>query len=447
VEDDIDLRQYVQVVTRRWLWVVGATVVAAVVAFVVSSLLPPTYEARALAAMTEPRYALVFVSGFETLQDVEVPSQAFPELATSDALLEDLLAELEPRPEGIETIEDLRQVLAARLGSDPSVVRLIVRQGEPEVAAVIANAWADLFVTRANQIYGTQGAEEVTFLEAQLEQAGTDLETAEEALTAFQARNEAAIVEARLASAQQDLRDYLTEQREIERLVRNVLALQTRVAGQAEGEQVGPDDAVTALLLQVQAFSARASQPARSEREGEFVAEVPEMLSVDVRLVETTQAGPDLVVQIQVGDPALFAGQRTAGELAGSLTDLLSTLRGWQSEITEHAASLEPHILTLQEELQQARMEEYRLATAVTAARDTYMTLTYKLQEAHVRATSAGGGVRLASRASVPESPAGPRRVFNTLVAGAMSLILSVFGVFVYEWWWGSEAARPRARA
>jgi len=439
VGDEIDLREYVRLVTRHWVWVVGTTVVAMVVTFVVSSLLPSVYEATALAAATEPRYALEFASDFETLEDVEVPFQAFPELAMSDALLEDLLLALEPQPEGIATIEDLRQVLAAQPGSDPSVVRLTVRWGEPEVAAVIANAWAQLFVVRANQIYGTQGPDEVAFLETQLEQAGTELETAEEALTAFQARNEAAITEARLASAQQDLHDYLTQGREIERLVRNVLALQARVADQAEGEQVGPDDAVTALLLQVQAFSARASRPAHPEREGEFAAEVPDLLSVDVRLVETAQAEPDLVVQLQVGDPALFAGRRTAGELAASLTGLLSTLREWQTEIEEQAVSLEPRILALQGELQQTRMEEYRLATAVTAARDTYMTLTYKLQEAHIRATSAGGGVRLASWASVPESPAGPRRAFNAVLVGVLGLFLSVFGVLIRGWWCGGD--------
>ncbi|HEX7593197.1 MAG TPA: Wzz/FepE/Etk N-terminal domain-containing protein [Anaerolineae bacterium] len=47
MEDEIDLRAYLDVLLRRWKWIVGVTLVAALVAGVVSLLMPPTYESTA----------------------------------------------------------------------------------------------------------------------------------------------------------------------------------------------------------------------------------------------------------------------------------------------------------------------------------------------------------------------------------------------------------------
>ncbi|RLC98999.1 MAG: hypothetical protein DRI77_03815, partial [Chloroflexi bacterium] len=67
MEEEIDLRVYVEVLVRNWKWIAGLALVAAVVAFVASSFIPPTYEATALAAITKPRYVMQFDPRFETV--------------------------------------------------------------------------------------------------------------------------------------------------------------------------------------------------------------------------------------------------------------------------------------------------------------------------------------------------------------------------------------------
>jgi len=47
MENEIDLRVYIDVIVRHWKWIVGATVLAALVAGVASFLMPPTFEATA----------------------------------------------------------------------------------------------------------------------------------------------------------------------------------------------------------------------------------------------------------------------------------------------------------------------------------------------------------------------------------------------------------------
>jgi succinoglycan biosynthesis transport protein ExoP len=422
VEEEIDLRQYVEVLVRSWKWIVGLALAAAVAALALSSLIPPTYEAMALVAVTEPRYMMRFDPRFETVNTVQPVYKAYPELASSDDLLQNLLARLSPFPQGVETFQDLRGMLEAGAGADPSMVRLAARSRDPEEAAHIANGWAELFVAQANEIYGAHSGDQVQFFEDQLERAQAELEEAEQELVAFQARNQGAVQEAQLASAQQDLQDYLVERREIERAVRNGRAMRGRVAAQPADTQVSPGDGLTALLLQLQAFNVQTSRPEQTES---YAAEL--------------EAGPS--IWLQISDATLLASERTAGELVVFLDELVAILEARREEIEAQAVALEPQILALQQQLQESRAEEDRLTRARDVARETYLTLARKVEEVRIAAADTSGEVRLASRAAVPRRPVSPRKVLNTAVAGALGLILGVFGAFAVEWWTGDEEA------
>src|SRR5687768_10655713 len=133
-------------------------------------MLPPTYEAAALVAVTEPRYLLQFDPRFQTVNDIQPAAQAYPELAVSDDVLSELLAGVTPRPANIETLGQLRKIVTAEPGADPSLVRLVVRSQDAEEAARLANTWAELFVVRADKLYSGQTEDQVSFFEGQLEQ-------------------------------------------------------------------------------------------------------------------------------------------------------------------------------------------------------------------------------------------------------------------------------------
>ncbi|HEY72401.1 MAG TPA: hypothetical protein G4N99_03935, partial [Thermoflexia bacterium] len=341
MEEEIDLRVYVEVLIRHWMWIAGLALAAAVAAFVVSSFIPPTYEATALTAVTRPRYVMQFDPRLQTAGSIQPAYQAYPELALNNDLLRDLLAQLDSRPEGIESPQDMRELLEAKQGADPSIVQLVVSSRDPEAAARIANGWAELFVAQANEVYGVHSEEDASFFEGQLAQAQEELDAADQSLIAFQSRNQGAILEARLASARQDLQDYLVEQREIERVVRNARALQAHVTGRAADTPVSPGDDLTALLLQMQAFSVRASRPAQTEGGGDGVSSMV--------WVPESEAGSS--IQLQISDAALLASGRTVGELTSSLDELAAILENWGEEIKTQVAALEPQILALQQQV------------------------------------------------------------------------------------------------
>lgn len=428
MEEEIDLREYVRVLWRWWWLIGGLALVAAVAALVTSFLLPPSYEATALVVWTRPRYQLQFDSRIGAVDDKPAYS-IYPQLATSDGLLQDLLASLEPAPPGIESIGDLRRALKAKAGADPSLVQLSVRSPDAQEAARIADAWAEAFVAAANALYGRSGDEQVAFFVGQAEQAQAALAAAEQALIEYQGRNEVQLLQAQLGAERRELQQRLQERYDLAEAVRKAQALRERVAGQPEGSRSRLADELTALLLQTRALGMGSSlliEPA-----------------TDVDGSSARLAG-SVPIEVQLSAAALTPAGRITAELAASLDSLVATLEAQAEEVEARVAALGPEILALQERLQDARAEESRLSQERDVALETYGSLTRKVQEVRIAAQDRESEVRLASRAGVPERPAGQGKATNAAIAGLIGLTLGVVGAVAVEWWRGGVAGKAQ---
>lgn len=144
MEDEIDLREYINVIRRRWKLIVGVTAVAVIAAAVVSFLLPPTYEASAVVLITEPRYQMQFEPRFQTTDQWRPAYEAFPELAASDGVLQGVVEAYQPSPAAhLENwrLRSLKGMTEATSQGDPSLVKLTVSCRSPEDAAALANVW------------------------------------------------------------------------------------------------------------------------------------------------------------------------------------------------------------------------------------------------------------------------------------------------------------------
>jgi uncharacterized protein involved in exopolysaccharide biosynthesis len=125
---------------------------------------------------------------------------------------------------------------------------------------------------------------------------------------------------------------------------------------------------------------------------------------------------------------------RTVKELIVVLDDLVTTLRTKKEAIEEATDALSPEILALQGQCEEARAEERRLQRELELAEEVYQTLSRKAEEARIAAQSEMGDLRLASRAAVPEKPVLPKKRLNVAVAGALGLMIGVFGAFALEY-------------
>jgi uncharacterized protein involved in exopolysaccharide biosynthesis len=371
-----------------------------VAAAVASSRVPPTYEATSLVLITEPRYRIQFQPRLETVDRWEPAYEALPELATSDVVLQSVVEGYQPSPAA--EIEEwrlgaLKGMVEARLEGDPSLVNLTVSSRSPEYAAGVVNAWADTLVDHANRIY-SEGEEDVSFFEDQASEAGQALEEAEQALIAFRARDRASIVTRELSSTLQTQSDYLAAQRAITFLIQDILGLRDQLALQPGDGPAAPGDELTSLLLQIKAFNAETSAP----------------------------------IELQF-DSAEPLSQRSRAEQVSFLEGLVETLEARSMGIEERLAELEPRILEHQEGLQQIRTDEQRLRRAHILAEEAYMTISRKLEEARIAAQGGNGILEVGSHAAVPEQPEGSSTKLNIIVAGALGLMVGVFGVFLIE--------------
>jgi len=404
MEEEIDLRVYVEVLIRCWKWIVGLALVAVVTAFVVSFLLPPTYETSAMVIITQPRYQMQFDPRFETVGEWTPAYRAFPTLATSDETLQGVIDTYTPSPEAHNEewkLRTLSGMVEATSEGDPSLVLLKVRSRSPEDAAAIVNLWADQFTALGNGIYG-ETEKDVAFFEEQVDQARQVLDQADAELIEFQARNRSSIVSAQLSSYRQTQADYLADQRTISYIVQDIQGLRGQLAQQPGNQPASLADDLTALFLQVKAFGA--STP----------------------------------IQLQVNSAASLSDKSLAEQIA-FLDDLVTTLEAKSSEIDERLVELEPQILALQQRLQEINVESAHLTRARDLAHETYLTLARKLEEARIAAQEENGVLQMGSYAAVPENPVSPRRMLNTAVAGALGLMLGVFGAFAVEWWQGDR--------
>ena len=399
VYEEIDLRPYIQALLTHWWQIALAGVVAGVLTFVVMLFVPPTYESSALVLVTKPRFNLQFDPRIQT-PDTTFAYLAYPTLAMSDAVVEELFASLSI-PD-LMTVDELRGILAAQNGSDPSLIVLTVSHNDPVVAAEIANQWSDLFVNRANEVFGQQGDEPVRFLQAQLTRTETKLETIDNQLAAFQAENPLQLLTTELASSLEAQAAYLLQQRQTADLQRDVTAYAAQLDSRSTSEGLSTADVTALTLLQARAF---------------------------------VMAGETTSFLLDVSGGAGGVAEMTGGEGAAVLASLQEVLALRQASLEEELAILEPQILVTQERLQVATSEQKRLQGEQELAFGTYTTLGRTLDEVMITAEDTTGQVRLASYAGVAEEPAGPRKSMAMGLSAFTACLASVGWVIGRQWW------------
>lgn len=402
-EQELDLRPYIEAVLDKWYWILGLGLLAGVLAYAATTLLvSPTYEATALVSITEPRQRVQFDSRIVSVEENQ-PLKAYPEIAISDELLATLQTEL---PEaGSFSLQGLRSILKAAPGSDPSLLKLTAKNESPETAALIANGWAELFVSWANSTYGDSSEEQLIFFEQRFKDAAVELQGADQALIEYQAQNRSTILENELEALEQTHADLLAKEGVINLLLQDIeslLALSQE--NSTNGSTSAASDQFTALILKLRAFGGPPGDG------------------------ETT-----FPWQLQINSDTFSADE--GGDQEEQLLNLQASL-GIQAESIEASlAEIEPRILAVQKEKQEANAMEALMLRNVEVAEDTHTALARTVEEKRITSQDTNTGVSLASRSAVPTAPIGPQRTRNALAAVVAGLLLAAAIIILITWW------------
>lgn len=407
--DEIDLRQYLQILLSHWPWIVIATIVGAAIAGIVSFfVISPTYEATALVAITPPKYLMEFSPEFRAVAQERLQTEiygTYPEFAKSDELLQEvsiaLADEIGIKPPDVGSLRGQMSVQASR---EVGLISLSARGSSPERVAAIVNVWAELYVQLLNRLYGGQ-EDDYDFFASQLELTLDDLEAAQQALADFRARDPSALLSSELAAQIDAMDNYLAAQNSIEQQQQTIESWRQQLSSESSSKTASQADALTTLLMQLEAFGT---------------------------IKEAVQ--PQLQVSLEQ-----IAEERTVAEQIAYLNGLEEFLQSRSAEIDAQVAELQPEILRRQQELQAATNEAERLSQEVKIAKSLHESLALKAEEARITLESQTGIAQVASKAAIPQSPVAPQKLFNVAMGAALGLMVGLALVVLLEFVAGSQ--------
>lgn len=398
MQEDIDLRPYIRALIQRWWIIAVCALLAAAAAFIYLNVKEPQYRAMALVAVLGPSQRVQFDPRFEDVISQDTLIRAYPDLARSDELLQNVLGMLQT--ESIPDLPSLRKLLNVEATNSPNLLRMQVVDDDAALAARIANVWAEQFVTWANDVYGNQSASQLSFYQDQLTDAEARLNQAEATLADFQATNRLVIVANQLDSLIQQQANYLTRNRILDALAEDIQAVQRQLASDGPANALASQ--LTLLGLQSRAFSLQGSLP--------------------------------LSLELQAGElEAMSTGQQ-----ADYLANLAATLDEMSLMAETELAGIEPAILELQREKQALETELARYQQDVLVNSETFTALARKVDEELITTQDTSSGVRLASRASVPVYPSGTDALLLVAAATLAGVLIGATAIILWTWWRGA---------
>jgi uncharacterized protein involved in exopolysaccharide biosynthesis len=172
MSNEIDLREYLDILIRRWQ-IVAAMIVIAVIAFAgVTVLTKPTYEATATIALAPSTISVSISSQAPPYYLMVDPSHRLPTAYTPAYYIAIL--------QSSDVVDAVTPRLPATISSDSadkSLIEITTRGGDPRSAAQAATSWAQVGAERIRKLLQPDGADAAA--------AKSKLDDAQQALDQF----------------------------------------------------------------------------------------------------------------------------------------------------------------------------------------------------------------------------------------------------------------------
>lgn len=495
---EVSLRDLYLVVLRGLPFILIVALLAGGAAYLLNAQRRPVYAAESTVLVTPPP---IQIEGDENLSFSpinEVSFQTYETLARSQLVLQDAVASVpEPRlaPATLLGLGTLRQLIGPQRVGDVAPLSVIhrVRNGDPERAALLADAWAQstLSAVRESLFSSLRPVDETTTREVARLQA--NVEEVEARVQVFAAQDNGPLLEAELEGLTRQLTDGRERQgrltREIaaaearievlegqlgpeagaseptgvtlEPALLNVLAARQTLAGTETGMRARPRFTTSAQLNRTFA-AALAESETLSEllagNEEEFVGLARTLYTEAVRTLEGAlaeeQAAGREAARAQAQEALEFAllgyaSARSVPNAGGQVQnpgDALSLLSaaelrreqvavaGMRAERADLAAELSSYTesaAAIQQQLATLEQRRSRLERELENVLASYSTVAELQSSVSYLTELAPTNARILSQASVPTGPVGPRRAFNTALAATIGGIVGLVLVFL----------------
>ncbi len=424
-EIQIDLAKYLDII-RRWLWLlILAPILAGAVGFAITLFISPTFEAEADVASVKSFSQLSLSPDYKTLSeaqltqglDVSARQKALVAIAHSGDLAstvaDELGSTLTPQEHQLASL-----VAMVTVSADGDLIRIKVQNRDPQKAAKIAEAWANNFAERVNQLY-TETPTTSDQVQSQVDQTWQNYQTAEAALTQFVGQNQIDSLSRDIEARQKAIGDLYASQQNLDRLLQDAHSLQDVVS---KDPTVSNDlgNRLAMLLLRANAAVLSYSAPV-----------ITNPSSVSPNAVASDSSRSMLPIQVQLASGSLSDSSQILPDLQDLIASLEARRKLVESQLSDPSAQAQ--LLALQKQLEQQTAKRQELTTARDLAWSTYKTMASKLEEVKASQQATGTIVRIAGSAVVPDLPVAPRKSVNTVLAALAGLLVAAAVAFVVE--------------
>jgi uncharacterized protein involved in exopolysaccharide biosynthesis len=415
MEEEISLRELIEILIRgKWL-IAAITLIAVVVSGILSFfVISPTYEAGVtlMASPLSPNNQSKD-SDYETLlnylsQFPQMTLETYRVQVMNPHILSQVIKELnlDPARYSVNSLKDAVDVEAVK---DTNLIRITVKDTDPEMAAKIANTLASKFVEFVSETLKAQMGKAAEYLESQMTEEQKNLDRVTEEIKNFMAKPQSvdeleADIEAKLA--------LLTE-------------FKTDLARLEVQEK--------AIRSALESVKKRLSAEPRLVELKKSIIEDPVMMGIASGKTQSSLDITGLTLKSQEINQTYDILSQKAAELEAELAGIVSQKAAMESSIKKTQGELE----SLQALFAEKKTEYNRLQEQYNVALETYNTFLKKYQEARITTSSRIGdfNIMVVSPAIVPEKPVAPRKLLNMALATVLGLMVGVFAVFFADYW------------
>ena len=407
-ENEIDLREYINVLLKRKGIIILIFLIAVITAALVSYFyLKPVYEASTILMISKPKYQVELEPKIQTQFTPEVSLATYESLIKDREIEKEVIKKLNlDQPPYELTPDSLQGMITIESLKNINLIKLNLQAGDPKLAKDIANIWAGLFVEKNKDLNLQESKEAQRFIEEQLKISNQNLSTIEEEIREFDETNKIKIMDNEIKGKTAKALNYDLRLADIKLSLQKEKAMKEQVII-ALNEQ----DKVVKLSKSItndQFFHQLMSNITNGNFSDINLSYVSE---------ETNPIYYDLVQQLISTDISINSLQAEEKQLKENIDDY------WE------------RIENLKQELAQEKLTQSRLEREYNTAKGVYDVLSQKNEEVKIAVATESGLVKIASLAYEPRFPIKPNKKLNILIAGVLGLFVGIFVAFFLEFW------------
>lgn len=428
MEQEISLRELIEILLKRKLMIVGITGVAVLVSAIVSFfILEPVYETKMVLMASNFSDKLQTTQfkgeGIDNIlnslaQYPNMTMETYKQQVTAPKVMRETIAEL-----GLEEqydIGSLSRAITLETVPNTNLLDIKMRAKDPELAANIVNTVGRKFVAFVSDKAKEQATTTSEYIKAQIdvekEQLENSLVELKEFLSKPQGVNELnQEVEAKLMLVTQYKTDLINAELEQEVLQKTI----NDIRKQLESEKP---------LITTE----------KSILEDSLLSDITK---------ESLGTSVNNIANIKVNNEEVNPVYITLREKETEIGIELATAKAKVEMLKGQIVDVQNQIENLQVKLAEKQHEERLINKNVEIAQNTYDAFTRKHEELRVIESAQIGesNMIIVSRAYPTTVPVAPRKALNVAIAGLLGVMVGVFAAFAIEYWQVSGEEKNKA--